>query len=250
MFWLSGNRGLHADIDKEMDIDPADAAALSDEIEEWQHQLRRVIRTRGVKLNDLGGTVPNPKEIFEIIMSLLSGTTGIPRRILLGSEAGQLASEQDRANWAERIEERRVLHVNPHILDPTLELLQGVQLLPEGDVEWDWPSAFIQNPLEQGQTMAQIARAVGNLSRQTGGSTPMQLLSERECREVIAPLAKVEGEIDESERFEPPDYLVEEPEPAPDDPDGNKAPGTKGVKSDEEKQKRAEKKDDQQRADQ
>jgi hypothetical protein len=208
MYWLTGNRGLHADIDKEMDIDPADAAALSDEIEEYQHQLRRMIRTRGVDLNVLSSPIPNPKETFEMIVSLLSGTTGIPRRILLGSEAGQLASEQDRANWAERIEERRVLFANPSILDPTVTLLQGVNLLPEGQPEWIWPSAFIQNPLEEGQTMAQIARSVGNLSRQTGNQTPMQLLSEEESRGVLG----FEGTIPDSDRFEPP---VEEPEADP-----------------------------------
>jgi hypothetical protein len=205
MYWLTGNRGLHADIDKEMDIDPADAAALSDEIAEYQHQLRRMVRTRGVKLSVLESSVPNPKETYEMIMSMISGTTGIPRRILVGSEAGQLASEQDRANWAERIEERRTLFVNPTILDPTVELMQRVALLPEGEWEWDWPSAFLQNPLEEGQTMAQIARSVGNLSRQTGASTPMQILTEEECREVLG----FDGVIDKTDKFELAEYQKE-----------------------------------------
>ncbi len=235
MFWLTGNAGLHADIDSEMEIDPADAAALSDEITEYQHQLRRVIRTRGVKLNTLQSTVPDPKANFEVIMSLLSGTTGIPRRILLGSEAGQLASEQDRANWAERIEERRVLSTNPGILDPTLELLQRVGLLPAGDAEWKWPSAFIQNPLEIGQTQAQIARSVGNLSRQTGASTPMQLLKRIEMRELLG----YEGDLEESDIHVPPDWQ----NPAKKDAGGG------GKESDADKAARAEKKDDQTRAD-
>jgi len=184
-YWLTGNRGMQADVDKEMDIDPADAAALSDEIEEYQHQLRRFIRTRGVKLNVLDSSTPNPTYVFEMIMALISGTTGIPRRILLGSEAGQLASEQDRANWAERIEERRALFATPWILDPTIKLLQNVGLLPEGEAEWEWPSAFIQNPLEAGQTMAQKARAIGNISRQTGNSTPMPFVTRAEAREIL-----------------------------------------------------------------
>lgn len=249
MYWLTGNRGLHADIDKEMEIDPADAADLADEIEEYQHQLRRMIRTRGVDLKVLESTVPNPKETFEMIMAMISGTTGIPRRILVGSEAGQLASEQDRANWAERIEERRVLFVNPYILDPTVELLQSVNLLPEGTPEWEWPSAFLQNPLEEGQTMAQIARSVGNLSRQTGASTPMQLLSEEECREVLG----FEGTIPDEDRFELAEYQIEEPtEPVdPANPGkGEKAKGGGGRKeSDDAKAARAEKKADQAVAD-
>jgi len=233
MYWLTGNRGLHANVDKEMDIDPADAAALSDEIQEYQHQLRRVIRTRGVDLNVLDSAVPNPKETFEMIMSIISGTTGIPRRILVGSEAGQLASEQDRANWAERIEERRILFVNPEVLNPAVERLQAVGILPEGIPEWEWPSAFIQNPLEEGQTMAQIARSVGNLSRQTGASTPMQLLSEEEARKVIGH----KGKIDDADRFEPPEYQV--------DDDPADAGGGGGKENDAAKAARAEKKADQ-----
>ncbi len=231
MYWLTGNRGLHANIDKDMEIDPADAAALSDEIKEYQHQLRRVIRTRGVDINVLDGTIPTPKETFEMIMSIISGTTGIPRRILVGSEAGQLASEQDRANWAERIEERRILFVNPEILDPAVERLQAVGILPEGKPVWEWPSAFIQNPLEEGQTMAQIARSVGNLSRQTGASTPMQIMSEEEVRTVVG----LKGKIPDADRFVPPDHQIDDKSPS----------GGGGKESDDAKAARKEKKADQ-----
>ncbi len=200
MYWLAGNRGIQANIDKDMDVDPADAAALAEEIDEYMHQLRRFIKTRGVELKVLDSSTPNPKEVFEMIVALLSGTTGIPRRILLGSEAGQLASEQDRANWAERIQERRALFATPNMLEPAMELLQIVGLIPEGDVDWVWPSAFIQNPLEEGQTMAQFARAIGNISRQTGATTPMQLTSVEEARNLIG----LEGPLPESEKMPTP----------------------------------------------
>lgn len=206
-YWLTGNRGLQANVDKDMEINPDDAAALSDEIDEYMHQLRRFIRTRGVDLQVLESKTPNPKEVFEMIVALISGTTGIPKRILVGAEAGQLASEQDRANWAERIEERRALFCEPSILEPTVDLLQSVGLLSEGEVEFKWPSAFIQNPLEKGQTMAQQARAIGNISRQTGNKTPMQLTSREEAREILG----LEGDLDESDIMEVP----EEPVPAP-----------------------------------
>jgi len=207
MFWLSGRNGIQADVDKEMEISPDDAAALSDEIDEYMHQLRRVIRTRGVDMNVLESKPPNPKEVFAMIVNLISGTTGIPTRILLGSEAGQLASEQDRANWAERIDERRDLFAEPIVLEPLVDLLQGVGLLSDGEVTFKWPSAFIQNPLEIGQTQAQTARAIGNISRQTGNKAPMQLTSRQEARDLLG----FEGELAEGDIIEPP----EEPAPQP-----------------------------------
>lgn len=193
-YWLTANRGLHINIDKDMDMQPSDETALSDEIEEYQHQLRRVIRTRGVEVDGITTKTPSPDQTFNMIMSLLSGTTGIPRRILLGSEAGQLASEQDRANWAERIDERRSLFAEPRLLVPFVQRLQLATVLPKGEFGVEWPSAFVMSPLESSQVSAQKARAVGNLARQIKDT--MQVTSEQEAREIVG----LEGKIPEGER--------------------------------------------------
>ena len=203
-YWMTANRGMQVDVDKEMDMQPGDEEALSDEIEEYQHGLRRFIRTRGVKMNNLGAESTDPTGIFDVQMSLLSGATGIPRRILMGSEAGQLASEQDKANWAERIDERRQLHAEPHILLPTAQLLQNAGILPEGDLEVKWPSAFIVSPLEKSQIASQFGRAVSNMSKQLG-STPMQITSVEEAREILG----LEGDLAEEDKI---DLIEDEPE--------------------------------------
>ena len=183
-FWLEGRKGLHVNVDKEMELAPGDETALADEVEEYQHQLRRVIRTRGVDVKALGSDTPNPEGNFNMIMSLISGTTGIPRRILMGSEAGQLASVQDRANWAERIQERRLSFAEPIVLFPFIDLCQNAGVLPEDDnIEFEWPSAFIMSPLEEGQTMAQKARATQNLSKQ--GESKAPILTQEESRELL-----------------------------------------------------------------
>lgn len=194
-YWLTGNRGIQADVDKEMELDPDDAAELSNELEEYMHSLRRIVRTRGVKLNTLGSDPPNPKEVFDMLIAIISGTTNIPRRILMGSEAGQLASEQDRANWAESVQDRRALVVEPYILDPFINRMMEIGILNPAEYEYKWPEAFRVSPLERAQTMAAQARAVGNLSRQTGNKAPMQITSREEAREIIG----LEGDLPESE---------------------------------------------------
>lgn len=168
-FWLAGNKGMQVDIDKDTDLSVDDAAALSDELEEYQHQLRRFIRTRGVKIKDLGGETPNPKEIFNMIIALISGATGIPRRILTGSEAGQLASDQDRANWSDRIVERRVNFVEPNIITSAIIQISAAGIIKPVETEnisYSWPSNFQMTPLENAQTMAQKARAAVNYAKQ------------------------------------------------------------------------------------
>lgn len=185
VFWLTANRGLHIDIDKEMPMSDTDAEKLADAIDEYQHQQRRVIRTRGANIDPLEDrTVRNPKETFDVIISLLSGASNTPKRILIGSEAGQLASEQDRANWSDRIAERVSLYAEPYILRPAIKLFQNVNMLPMGDIEIQWPDAFKLSPLERGQTAAQYARAVTNLSGQTKTGN-MQITSRDEARGIV-----------------------------------------------------------------
>lgn len=167
-FWLTSNRGMHIDVDKDMEMDPSDEANLTDEIEEYSDGLRRFIRTRGVKVASLGAETPDPRGAFEILISMLSGATGIPKRILIGSEAGQLASEQDRANWADRIEERRLNWANPSVLHPLIRMLSAAEYLPvasELNIVIDWPSAFKMSPLESAQTSAQHARSATNFAK-------------------------------------------------------------------------------------
>lgn len=166
MFWLSANRGLHIDVDKDVEMKQDDADNLAEEIDEYENELRRVIRTRGVKINSLGSEVADPRGVFDVQMSLLAAATGIPKRVLMGSEAGQLASQQDRANWATRVEERITSHGQPTILIPFIRLLidSGV-LPPPKNLSIEWPDAFKMNPLERAQTSAQMARSAANLAK-------------------------------------------------------------------------------------
>jgi len=164
--WLVANRGMQANIDPDLDLSPEDAAELSDEIEEYQHQQRRFIRTRGVEISNLGSDTPDPSGMFNVIMSLISGTSGIPQRILLGAEAGQLASEQDRANWAARVIERRSLFAEPSVLNPLIARLIQLQVLPiPGELSYLWPDAFLMSPLEEAQASAQKARTLANVAK-------------------------------------------------------------------------------------
>jgi hypothetical protein len=226
-FWLTSNRGLQADIDKEMDLDPEDEAALSAELDEYQHQLRRVIRTRGVKVTNLGSDVADPRGTFTVLMSLLASTTGIPQRILMGAEAGQLASEQDRANWADYITVRREAFAEPYVLRPFIRRMTEMGVFPpqEKPVMFDWPDAFQLSPLEKAQTMAQTARAAVNLSRLPMEGFP--ILTQEECRVILHHPAEVPAgqTLPEPLPDTPPQADPDDPNaPDPDDPDEDEVP--------------------------
>lgn len=185
-FWLTANRGMQIDVDKEMELTEEDEEALTDEIEDYVNQLRRFVRTRGVKINSLGSDVPNPQNIFNMILSLISGTTGIPKRILLGSEAGHLASEQDRQNWSDKIEERRKEFGEPTILWPLIKKLTQAGVLPNTaglKIEINWPDAFKLTPLELDAAKNNRARAAVGLAQ--ARTTSPDLMTNDEARTIL-----------------------------------------------------------------
>lgn len=165
MFWLSGRKGMQIDVDKDTQFTKQDAANLKAELEDFANDLQRYIRTRGVNIKELGGQHINPEPVFNVIMSIISVATGIPQRIFIGSEQGKLASEQDRANWALRIDERRALQAEPKVFRPLIARLQEYGVVADGAYDLEWPEAFRMSPLERAQTAAQQARAATNVSR-------------------------------------------------------------------------------------
>jgi hypothetical protein len=179
-YWMSANRGVQVDVDKEMELSPEDAKELTAEVEEWQHELRRFVRTRGVKMTPLKGDFSAGDATFRMLISLIAGTTGIPQRVLLGAEVGQLASEQDRANWANRVDERRKEFAYPYVVKPLVQMLinAGVIPAPSGTITAEWPRAFKMSPLERAQESAQFARSIVNASKQVDSGFPIASLEE------------------------------------------------------------------------
>lgn len=144
-FWLRANAGTQFDIDKKMTLptDPKTAEKelqdLKDQADNYAHQMSRIMRTRGVNINQLGSDVADFSSPADILLTLIAGTTGIPKRILTGSEMGELASSQDRDNWNDQVKDCRTAHAFPIILRPFVERLIKYGYLPtpaQWEVEW------------------------------------------------------------------------------------------------------------------
>lgn len=116
---------------------------LTDEIDKFVHDMQNYMRLSGVDVKSINPAVSNPRSHVDVIVDLIAGATGIPKRILLGSERGELASSQDETNWNERIAERREQHVVPNILRPFIDYMIELGVLPEpesGEYDVDFAS--------------------------------------------------------------------------------------------------------------
>lgn len=109
----------------------SDLTDLEDQVEEFVHGLRRWLLAEGLESTGIEGTVTDPTGLVNINVALISAATGIPQRILLGSERGELASSQDEVNWANVIATRQQNHVGPMILRPLINRLIWAGALPK-----------------------------------------------------------------------------------------------------------------------
>ena len=113
------------------------------QIDEMMHGLRRTLRLSDVRAEQLapGLQGADPAPVIDSLMDLIAGSEGIPKRILLGSEAGELASSQDENSWESRVDERKEQHAAPGIVEPLLSKLQWLGCLSRGEFKVEWPES-------------------------------------------------------------------------------------------------------------
>lgn len=164
-FWMVANRGIQFDVDKDVRLGETEKKALEQQMEDYVNGLSRIFRTKGVQikgLNELGAGNVNPRQVFSVIAALIVGTTGIPYRMLFGTERGQNISEGDRKAWLEQIASRRKTFANEVVLRPFIDKLAHAGALPTAarEAEIVWP--MIHDDMHRAQVADTVARAESN----------------------------------------------------------------------------------------
>lgn len=143
MFWRGAFPGIAFKLGEDATMESQDKEALEDEIENYVHDLKRYMRIQGLDIHELKAQIADPKNHFDLLISLISAATGIPKRILTGSERGELASSQDEKNWASRIDERRKNYIGPMVLRVFIQRLIDIGVLPKPKLfEIEWSDLF------------------------------------------------------------------------------------------------------------
>lgn len=151
MFWRAGFPGLALQTDPETALTDEAEAEMEEQLTEYVHKLRRTLLLQGVEAKELAGSPSDPSGHSSLQLRLISGTTGIPERILTGSERGELASTQDRDNWADRVDERRLQIAEPFLRD-FVDAMIATGVLPapkSGEYLVAWPEIRATTPKEK-----------------------------------------------------------------------------------------------------
>lgn len=145
MFWRGARPGYQGKLDKDYQLTQEMKDAMQDQVDEFEHNLRRIMINEGVDLEALAQQVADPSSHVDVQIQMISAATGIPKRILTGSERGELSSSQDKDEWMSYVQSRREEYAEPIILRPFIDRCIEYGILPEASTEGytiNWEDLF------------------------------------------------------------------------------------------------------------
>jgi len=143
MFWKGARPGYQAMLDKDFTMTDKVKEDLLNQVEEYENDLKRILVNEGIDLKSLAQQISDPGPSMDVQLTCVSAVTGIPKRILSGSERGELASTQDSGEWKTYVQARREDFAGPSIIAPFVERMMEFGILPQVDeYTIDWLDLF------------------------------------------------------------------------------------------------------------
>ena len=164
MFWRGARPGYQGDANPDYQVTGDTLPDLQDQLDEYENNLRRVLVTQGVNLKPLATQVSDPSAHVDIQIQMIAAVTGIPKRILVGSERGELASSQDQGSWFDFVQSRREEYAEPGIVRPFVDRLIEIGIIakPVESYSVEWSSLFEQSEADEatvGKTRAETLKS-------------------------------------------------------------------------------------------
>lgn len=187
------------------DEDSEEWRRTEEAIEAFAHRIQRFATLKGVdQVHNLGVHEVKIKDIWSVIMGDLAGSKGVPQRILLGSERGELASSQDMQEWNGVISSRQTNFAEPEMVEPFIKFCINSGTVPapkSGKWTLVWEPVYTPTQVERAEYALRVAQGANQV---TNGAPDLALdvnewrgmikLPPRNMEEVIEELARMMGE--------------------------------------------------------
>lgn len=142
MFWKGAFPGLSIEanpsgtpgIGMVMDVE-----SIKGQVQAYSNGLQRYLALNGASAKSLSSQIGDPGPHVERAVNDLCITLGIPTRVFVGSERGELASSQDAKAWHSRVKQRQDNHLTPNVVRAIVDRLQSLAILPVVEYEVEWP---------------------------------------------------------------------------------------------------------------
>lgn len=139
IYWRAAAPFYNFRLESGAEPDLEQASEQGDQVEEMMAGVRRYMRTQGIDIQQLApGTQGDPTGLIDKELDFIAGRTGIPQRILIGSERGELASSQDNTGWAQRNNERRSNYAKPQFVEQLIQKLHEARVIDADNYEITW----------------------------------------------------------------------------------------------------------------
>lgn len=112
----------------DVDFDPE---ATKDQMEQYMNSLQRYMVNIGFQVKSLAPQVSAPTEQIDVEVTAICICIGCPKRVFMGSERGELASNQDDATFNDRLRNRQIKYIIPRIIVPLIDRLIRLGVLPQ-----------------------------------------------------------------------------------------------------------------------
>ena len=153
----------HPQLGGDVDIDET---KMKDLAERLLNGLERIASLSGMSAKSVGPSVIDPSPFHQLQVRRICIALGIPERIFIGSERGELASSQDDAAWNDRLKQRQNDHITPNIIRPFVNRLIACGVLPEPKQYWvEWPDLTSNSDSEKAAVANQKTTALGTYAQ-------------------------------------------------------------------------------------
>lgn len=162
MYWRGAFPGLSVETHPQLGGDvEIDKSALRTQIEQYQNTLQRYLALTGMSAKSLAPQVVDPTNQIDVQLTAICIRLGIPKRIFMGSERGELSSNQDASTWTDRLRDRQTNYINPRVIAPFVNRLIALGVLPVPErYGIVWPDLESVSDAEQAVNAAKRMEAI------------------------------------------------------------------------------------------
>lgn len=198
--WQLAVRILHLSLPENADVDDSDLDDLEDDLLDLVQDLRRHWIAQGMDLNWLDGEAPNVESPAELAKVALAVDSGIPKRVLFGTETGERASEQDERALLGMVGERIEQYAEPTLVRGLTDMLIETGVLPEprDGYALSWRPLFELNELQQAQVDKARAETAETLTPIGGNPLELAMIDEN-SRVRLKPSVEIKAAAEQDE---------------------------------------------------
>jgi len=140
MYWRGAFPGLSIESHPQLGASVSlNKDAIRSQMEQYFNGLQRYLAVVGASVKSIAPQVVEPSKHIDQYITAICILLGVPKRVFMGTERGQLASGQDDKTWNDRLMKRHKSYLTPKLTVPFIDRLiaYGVLREPEGySVVW------------------------------------------------------------------------------------------------------------------